>query len=87
MFSHIAWVILLALSAPIRLQPGFLLSLANAVARMPIVLKRRREERDAAKRTDKELFSIFRALERAPGIVAYDRHEELLQDAIRIVQN
>jgi GT2 family glycosyltransferase len=87
MLSHVAWVVLLALTAPIRLQPGFLLSLANAVARMPIVLKRRREERDAAKRTDKELFSIFRALERAPGIVAYDRHEELLQGAIRIVQN
>jgi GT2 family glycosyltransferase len=87
MLSHVAWVVLLALTAPIRLQPGFLLSLTSAIASMPTVLKRRREERDAANRTDREVFSIFRAIEKAPGIVAYDRHEELLQDAIRIVQN
>ena len=77
MASHVAWVILLALTAPIRLEPGFLLSLIGALALLPEVRKRRRRERASAKKSDLDVLRVFRAMEQASGIVAYDRYEDL----------
>jgi GT2 family glycosyltransferase len=57
--SHLLWVALLALSAPLRLQPGFIASLAAALKRLPAIRRRRREEKLAAQRTDREVFRVF----------------------------
>ncbi len=57
--SHILWVALLALTAPLRLQPGFILSLADALKLIPAIRRRRKEEKLAAKRTDREVFRVF----------------------------
>ncbi|MEW6209076.1 MAG: glycosyltransferase family 2 protein [Acidobacteriota bacterium] len=57
--SHLLWVALLALTAPLRFQPGFILSLASALARLPAIRRHRREEKLAAKRTDREVFRLF----------------------------
>ena len=60
--SHVAWVLLLALTAPIRLKPGFVLSLAAAIRSAPQIRNRRREERLAARRSDRAVFKIFDSL-------------------------
>ncbi len=75
--SHVMWVVLLALTAPFRLQPGFLLSLAQALTRLPQIRRRRLEERTAARRTDRDVFEIFTTLEKRPNILAYDDYSEL----------
>jgi GT2 family glycosyltransferase len=61
--SHVAWVLLLALTAPIRLQPGFVVSLAAAIRLVPQIRNRRRAERLSARRTDRAVFGIFDSLE------------------------
>lgn len=73
MASHVAWVLLLALTAPFRLKPGFIASAAAALKRLPAIRKRRREERSAASRTDREVFAIFEALRMRADTVVYDR--------------
>jgi GT2 family glycosyltransferase len=62
--SHFAWVLLLALTAPIRLKPGFVLSLAAAIRSVPQIRDRRRVERLAARRSDRAVFKTFESLER-----------------------
>ncbi len=57
--SHLLWVALLTLTAPLRLQPGFILSLADALKRLPAIRRRRSEEKLAAKRTDREVLGVF----------------------------
>jgi len=75
--SHLIWVILLAISAPLRLQPGFLLSVWAALMRLPAILKRRAEERQAMRRNDSGVFEIFASLEKRPDIFCYDSYDEL----------
>jgi GT2 family glycosyltransferase len=75
--SHVVWVLVLALTAPFRLKPGFLLSLWDALRLLPKILKRRKEEQLAALRTDKQVFSVFRTLAQEANIRAYDRREQL----------
>src|SRR5215813_12268006 len=77
MLSHLIWVILLAISAPLRLQPGFLLSVWAALMRLPAILKRRAEERQAMRRNDSGVFEIFASLEKRPDIFCYDSYDEL----------
>ncbi len=77
MASHVLWVSLLALTAPLRLQPGFLWSLVTALRKLPQIRKRRLEEKRAARRTDREVFNIFASLEQRPGVFAYDDYAEL----------
>lgn len=57
--SHLLWVALLTLAAPLRLQPDFIASLAAALKRLPAIRRRRREEKLAAKRTDREVMGVF----------------------------
>ena len=61
--SHVARVLLLALTAPIRLKPGFVLSLAAAIRSSRRIRDRRREERLAARRSDRAVFKFFDSLE------------------------
>lgn len=78
MASHLMWVALLALTAPLRLQPGFLLSVAAALKRLRKIRKRRLEEKMAARRSDRDVFDIFSSLEKRPDILAYDDYSELV---------
>jgi GT2 family glycosyltransferase len=62
--SHVARVLLLALTAPIRLEPGFVLSLAAAIRSSRQIRDRRREEMLAARRSDRDVFKFFDSLEK-----------------------
>ncbi|HEX8090060.1 MAG TPA: glycosyltransferase [Blastocatellia bacterium] len=75
--SHILWVALLALTAPLRLQPGFISSLAAALKALPRIRARRREEKRLAKRNDREVFEFFSTLERRPDVAVYDDLNDL----------
>ncbi|HLF83911.1 MAG TPA: glycosyltransferase, partial [Blastocatellia bacterium] len=77
MALHLMWVALLALTAPLRLQPGFLLSVAAALKKLRQIRKRRLEEKMAARRSDRDVFDIFTSLEKRPDIFAYDDYAEL----------
>lgn len=75
--SHIARVILLALTAPLILRPGFVLSLAAALKRLPEARKRRGEEKQAAKRSDREVIRVFTELAARPDVLAYNHRAEI----------
>jgi hypothetical protein len=75
--AHVFWVFLLALSAPLRFQPGFLLSVSSALSKLGSIRKRRREEIDAMRRSDAEIFDMFASLERRPDVFCFDAYEEL----------
>ncbi|MBI3649986.1 MAG: glycosyltransferase [Acidobacteria bacterium] len=71
--SHLLWVALLALLAPLRLQPSFLLSVSAAVKRLPQIRQRRRDEKQQARRSDREVFALFAALRQRPEVTVYDK--------------
>jgi len=75
--SHVAWVVLLAITAPIRLQPGFISSCAAALKLFKRIRARRSEEKSCARRTDRDLFEIFSKLEKRTDLFAYDDFREL----------
>ncbi|HWO00173.1 MAG TPA: glycosyltransferase [Blastocatellia bacterium] len=75
--SHMIWVALLAITAPFRLRPGFLVSCAAALRRLPAIRKRRREEKRARVRNDREVFAIFRSMALRSDLMAYDDVSEL----------
>lgn len=75
--SHILWVMLLAITAPVRLQPGFIRSLAAALKLLPQVRARRREEKSQAKRNDREVFEIFSKIQQRPDLFVYDDMKDL----------
>ena len=77
MASHMMWVALLAFTAPLRFQPGFLLSVISALKMLSEIRKRRLEEKHAARRSDREVFKVFTSLEKRPDIFAYDDYDEL----------
>lgn len=77
MASHVMWVALLAFAAPLRFQPGFLLSVIAALKRLKQIRKRRLEEKQAARRSDRDVFKVFTALEERPDVFAYDDYAEL----------
>jgi GT2 family glycosyltransferase len=70
--SHILWLVLLTATAPIRLQPGFVASVASAFARLREIRKRRAREKFLARRTDRAVIGIFDQLSRNQLIVPYD---------------
>lgn len=77
--AHILRVLFLALTSPLVLRPGFLLSFVDAVRSVPEIIRRRRAERDAATLTDREVFERFARMRDRPDIFIYDRVEELRQ--------
>ena len=70
LLSHALWVLLLALSGPLRRKPDFILSCVAALRLLPDIRKRRREEKLARIRSDREVLAIFRSLESRSDIVA-----------------
>jgi GT2 family glycosyltransferase len=79
MASHLAWVALLALAAPLRFQPGFLLALVAALRLLGAIRRRRREEKRAAKLSDREVFELFESFKARDDIMVYDDPSELEQ--------
>ena len=79
MTSHLLWVVLLAVTAPITFKPSFVSSCLAALRRLPAIRRRRLEERRAARRSDRSLFAIFDALEKRADVVTYDDYDELAQ--------
>lgn len=77
MISHVLWIAVLIITAPLRLQPGFLLSVASALKKLPQIRRRRLEEKRAAQRTDREVFEIFTSLEKGGDVFGYDNDGEL----------
>jgi GT2 family glycosyltransferase len=77
MISHVLWIALLSITAPLRLRPGFLLSVASALKKLPQICKRRLEEKRAAQRTDREVFEVFTSLEKRADVFGYDNGGEL----------
>lgn len=75
--SHMLWVVLLALTAPLRLRFSFVLSLFDALKRWPEIHRRRREERLLATRSDRDLFALFAKLAARSDVFVYDEHEAL----------
>jgi GT2 family glycosyltransferase len=75
--SHILWVAALALTAPLRLQPGFISSCIGALKSLGKILARRREEKSCAKRSDRDVFEIFSKLERRSDLFVYDDARDL----------
>jgi GT2 family glycosyltransferase len=82
--SHLVWLVLLALTAPIRLQPWYLVSCAKALGLLPGVMAHRRQEKRAAKLSDRAVFAVFDRLRKDPGIVQYDRYQELVDRGIAL---
>jgi GT2 family glycosyltransferase len=70
--SHLLWLALLGLTAPLRLKPLFVLSCVEALKRLRAIRQRRAEEKVKAKRTDRELFAIFKALKLRDDVKIYD---------------
>jgi GT2 family glycosyltransferase len=64
LISHIIWLVLLLLSAPLRLKPGFIVSFLSALSRFKSVAKRRRENQHMSRRSDKEIFQIFESIKK-----------------------
>ena len=77
LLSHVLWVALLAFTAPLRLQVGYLMAVFAALKRLPEIRRRRREEKAFAKRSDRDLFRLFASLERRADVFAYDDASEL----------
>jgi GT2 family glycosyltransferase len=75
--SHILWVALLTLTAPFRLKFGYISAVFSAMKQWPEIRKKRSREKSLAKRTDRDVFDIFSALERNANLFAYDRLDEL----------
>ena len=82
MTSHIFWVALLAVTAPLRLKPSFISSCLAALKRLPEIRQRRLEERRAALRSDSSLFDIFAVLEKRAEVIAYDEYDELEKKSV-----
>jgi GT2 family glycosyltransferase len=74
---HLGWAALLAFTAPLAFKPHLLLGTIDALGRLPTILKRRRAERAAAVRTDRQVLAVFRALEMRPDVRPYDDPREL----------
>lgn len=77
MVSHVLWVLLLVVTAPLRLKPAFISSCIAALKRLPEIRKRRLEEKQAARRSDLDVFDIFVSLEKRVDVFAYDDLAEL----------
>ncbi len=70
--SHILWIVFLAMTAPLRFKPVFFLSCVEALKRLPAIRNRRAEEKLKAKRTDRQVLSIFNELKLRRDVKVYD---------------
>jgi GT2 family glycosyltransferase len=77
MTSHVIWILLLSASSPLRLNPEFISSVIAAVKLLPLIRQRRIAEKQAARRSDREVFDIFSSLKEREDVFAYDDYAEL----------
>jgi O-antigen biosynthesis protein len=75
--SHLAWLAVATVTAPFRWRWGFLAALGGALARLPAAYGRRREERRAVQRADREVLALFQDLAARRDVFVYDRDHEL----------
>ena len=75
--SHLCWVVILALAGPLTLKPWMTRAVLEAIGRLPQIRVRRRDERRAATRSDREVVAVFRAMAAHDGIRAYDDPRQL----------
>lgn len=73
---NLLWVLLLGVTAPFRLRPGFLISLAAAVAKRGQIRERRSQEKQASFRSDTEVLDLFRSFADRPDIRTFDDRKE-----------
>jgi hypothetical protein len=69
LLSHLLWVGLLFVTAPLRLQPLYMLAVIDAVRRLPQIRQRRRDEERLARRSDREVFQLFEELRRRSDLI------------------
>jgi GT2 family glycosyltransferase len=74
--SHILWLTVLGLTAPLRLKPLFILACIEALKRLPDIQKRRQQEKAAAQCSDQQIFNIFQQFNRRSDIAVYDKKLE-----------
>ena len=77
--SHIAWVTLLALTAPLRFKPVFLYAVIAALRMWPQLRQRRHEEKHLVQRSDRDLFKLFAGFEKLGNVHVYANDAELAQ--------
>ena len=77
--GNLLWVMVLAVTAPFRLRMGFLVSLAAAIRRLGAIRKRRRHEKQASFRTDKEILELFDSFAARSDIRAFDDYSDLVE--------
>ena len=75
--SHLIWIVVLLLAAPVTLKPHFIGAFFDALKRLPHVRARRREEKLASVRSDRQVLAVFAELVKRPDIRAYDDPAEL----------
>jgi GT2 family glycosyltransferase len=61
-FSHILWITLIFLLSPLLFKPVQIAAFFEALKRLPQIRRQRQEERLKAKRSDREVFAIFREM-------------------------
>jgi hypothetical protein len=67
----------LGVTAPLTLKFSFLAGFADAVRHIGDVRHRRRRERAAARRSDREVLEVFEGMARAGGVHVYDDAREI----------
>ena len=75
--SHVIWVGVLLLAAPLTFKVHFIGAFLDALKRLPGIRVRRREEMLAAKRSDRAVLAVFAELIKRADVRAYDDPEEL----------
>lgn len=75
--SHAFWLSVLIVTSPITFKFGFLRGLVDAIRELASVRARRRDSRQKASRTDREVFEIFRRLDDSGGIRSYGEKREV----------
>jgi GT2 family glycosyltransferase len=75
--SHLFWLTVLLVTAPMTLKWRFIGAFADAVRRLPAVGLRRRAEKAHSKRSDREVLQVFAEMESRTEIRAYDDPREL----------
>jgi GT2 family glycosyltransferase len=76
---HAVWLLILLATAPLTWKPEFIGAVFGALRRLPAIAKRRREERELAVRSDRDVIAIFSALGTRPDIRPYDDPRELAE--------
>jgi GT2 family glycosyltransferase len=81
--SHVVWVAVLLLAAPLTFKPHFIGAFFDASKRRARIRARRQEEKLAATRSDREVLQIFSDLIKRRDIRAYDDPDELADERRR----